>query len=134
MLDNNEAEFYLRKMQSGDLDLLCRKISDAKGFLWELELCAKLQDLGFTCALRDPPDILVEFEGSVIAIPCKKVYSNKNVERVLSNAVKQVETSFDYGIAAINLDDLIPEKVILKQASHSDAAESLNDFNQNSED
>lgn len=128
--DNAEAEFYLKKMQSGDLELLSRKISTAKDFLWELELCAKLQDLGFTSALKDPPDILVEFEGSVIAIPCKKVYSNKNTERVLSNAVRQVEASYDYGIAAINLDDLIPDKVILKMESHSDAADFLNDFNQ----
>ena len=32
--------------------------------------------------------------------------------------------------AAINLDDLIPDKVILKMESHSDAADFLNDFNQ----
>ncbi len=65
----------------------------------------------------EEPDIAVNFEGTKIGIACKKVYSENNVSKVLSEAVSQIEGSFDIGITAINLDDLTPPNSILKAAS-----------------
>ncbi len=88
-----------------------------------------MKALGFDADLVDPPDIICRFNGAKIAVPCKKIYSVANVEKVLSNAVKQVEAKFDYGIAAFNLDDLLPEDAILSANTNDEAGKILDDFN-----
>ncbi|MGH9958893.1 MAG: hypothetical protein ACREBC_17495 [Pyrinomonadaceae bacterium] len=67
--------------------------------------------------LFEPPDIIIDFDGSRLGISCKKLYSEKNVEKVLSGAVEQIEDQFDFGIVAINLDDLIPADQVLRVAA-----------------
>jgi hypothetical protein len=121
---------YLGALVSGSLDLLKRKKSSAKNIFWEVELWARMKKRGFDAELRDPPDILLDFRGVTIGIACKKLYSEKHVQNVLSQAVSQIEDNCDFGIAAINLDDLQPEDMILSQPSHECALEFLAQKNQ----
>jgi hypothetical protein len=108
---------FLKKMTSGSLNFFDRKPSHAKDILWELELWSFLLRRGFTADLREP-DIIVEFDGSIIAIPCKKIYSPKGTSKVLSNAVAQIEKNYDFGLVALNIDEITPQNTILKAANY----------------
>lgn len=105
---------YLAALVSGSLDLVKRERSKSKDILWELELWAVLRKRYLEANLMEPPDIVVTFEDAKIGIACKKLYSEKHVQNVLSQAVAQIETAFDFGIVAINLDDLVPSDKILR--------------------
>ena len=120
---------YLTALTSGSLDLLQRQKSHAKNILWELELWSILQRRSFDAILSDPPDIVVTFEGSTIGIACKKLYSEKHVQNVLSEAVAQIEAAFDFGIVAVNLDDLVPQNAILSAPNQETMSQVIVDFN-----
>ena len=105
---------YLEELMSGEVDFFKRQASRAKDILWELELWALLSEAGSHPVLQDPPDIVLPIEDRTLGIACKKVYSEKNVEKILSEAVSQVEGSYDIGVVAVNLDELVPEECVLK--------------------
>lgn len=107
-------ERYLNSLTSGDIDFFSRGFSNAKDILWELELWSLLRERSASALLSDPPDIEVHFSDKKIGIACKKIYSENNVEKVLSQAVEQVEDDFDVGVVAINLDELVPGGTVLK--------------------
>lgn len=109
----NAAE-YLMKLLSGNLGFFERDPSSAKDFFWEIELWSKLRRKIPQTFLQDPPDIIMSFENTEIGVACKKFYSEKHVQSVLSNAVHQVEGSFEFSIVAFNIDDLLPQGVIGK--------------------
>ena len=94
-----------------------------------LELWSILRRRSFSTTLREPPDIVVTFEGARVGIACKKLYSENNVEKVLSEAVGQIEAAFDYGIVAVNLDDLILPDKILKARNQEEMGKILRDLN-----
>jgi len=73
----------------------------------------------------DPPDIIVDLPAGKIGIACKKVYSEANLEKVLSQAVKQVESYFDIAVVAFNIDDLVPADVVLKKDTEQEMAATL---------
>jgi hypothetical protein len=52
-----------------------------------------------------------------------------NVEKVLSQAVKQIEGSFECGIVALNLDDLTAARQILSAATVESMGKFLQDMN-----
>ena len=79
--------------------------------------------------MREPPDIVVDFNDSRIGIACKKIYSERHVQNVLSEAVSQIQKEFEFGIAAINIDDLLPAKAILNLNSSQAVAERLHQHN-----
>lgn len=54
------------------------------------------------------------FEGDLVGIACKKFYSENNVSKVISQAVEQIESSYKFGIIAVNLDELVPANQFLK--------------------
>lgn len=97
---------YLTALTSGSLRLRNHGLSPAKDVLWEIELWETLIRHGFNAELAEPPDIVISFEGALVGIACKKFYSEKHVQNVLSRAVAQIESSFSFGIVAANLDDL----------------------------
>jgi len=105
---------YLIALTSGSLDFFGRQQSRAKDVFWELEMWAVLRNRSLDAILSDPPDIIVTFEGAKVGIACKKLYSEKHVQNVLSQGVAQIETSFDFGIIAVNLDDLMPPDQIVR--------------------
>lgn len=123
----NKAHF-LSTIASDDLNLLDRKRSHAKNILWELELWETLKRRSCNAILMEP-DIVVKLEGSTIGIACKKLYSQKHVQNVLSEAVAQIEESFDFGIVAINIDDLLPPNEILRTPTSEDMVKFINNFN-----
>ena len=57
----------------------------------------------------------------------KKFYSARHVQNVLSQAVVQIEESFDFGIVAVNLDDLIPANNLLAAPTQERAEEIVKD-------
>jgi len=103
----------LRGLLTGTLDLLGREQSKAKDTLWELELLRVLVDHNIDATLGEP-DLSVRFSGAPVGFACKKIYSEGNVSKVLSNAVIQIEREGEFGIIALNLDELLPANAILK--------------------
>lgn len=120
---------YLKVLTSGSLDLLKRTRSLPKDILWELELWSILQRRSFNSTLVDPPDITVEFEGAIVGISCKKFYSERNVEKVLSEAVAQIEATCDFGILAVNIDDLVPPDQILRAPTQQVMGQIIHELN-----
>jgi hypothetical protein len=120
---------FLEGLGSGSLDFLQRDRSIAKDMLWELELWAILKQRSCNATLMEPPDVVVKFADSKIGIACKKLYSQKHVQNVLSEAVAQIESSFDFGIVAINIDDLFPANKILKTPNQETMSQYLSDLN-----
>ncbi len=120
---------YLKALISGPLDFLKREKSYAKDIFWELEVWLKLRRKLTTINLEDPPDIVIELEKSRIGIACKKLYSEKHVQNVLSEAVHQIEDSFEIGIVALNLDDFTPANTVLKRYHAQGITEKLRNLN-----
>lgn len=111
------APAYLRRLLSGSLDFFERDPSAAKDAFWELELWALLRRRNAAVDLVDPPDIVLNPERGDLGIACKKLYSEKHVQNVLSKAVKQVSVGFDVAVVAINIDDLLPAQQLFKAAT-----------------
>jgi hypothetical protein len=107
-------EKYLNALTTGDLDCFSRQGSYAKNIFWELELWAILRRSCPSASLQDPPDIVLTLAGGTIGVACKKIYSENNVEKVLSEAVGQVEADFSVGVVALSLDELVPPKTVLR--------------------
>jgi hypothetical protein len=124
-----ERTRYLIALNSGNLDLLQRTKSHAKNVLWELELWSILRRRNFDTFLEEPPDIVVRFEDSKIGIACKKLYSDKHVQNVLSQAVAQIEPTFDFGIVAVNLDELVPPDKILRTPTPEEMSQYIDSLN-----
>jgi hypothetical protein len=104
---------YLTKLTAGEVDFFKRIKSDAKDVIWELELWSVLRSRCTASDLQDPPDIVIRLNGGRLGIACKKIYSEKNIEKVLSQAVAQVK-DFEVGMVAVNIDDLIPPDTMLQ--------------------
>lgn len=125
------AQPHLTDLLGGSINLLDRKRSKAKDTLWELELLRMLLDIGINAQLGEP-DLVLEFEGAKVGVACKKLYSEANVSKVLSQAVAQIERGFDFGIVALNLDDLLPANMLLQAPTIESMAsvleERLNSF------
>lgn len=116
---------YLKALMVGTIDFFERKESYAKNMLWELEVWSKLRKKTKSVFLREPPDIVVEFDDARIGIACKKVYSENSVEKTLSTAVGQIEREFEFGVAAINVDELLPPSKIVNSSSSQSVKERL---------
>ena len=120
----NNKEKYLKDLLNGTLDFFHREVSHAKSIFWELEAFTKIKKV-IPNTLLNEPDIVVDIGRYCIAIPCKKIFSEKGVPKVLSNAVSQIENQHEFGIVAINIDDLIPESVLLKAKTFQEAGNKL---------
>jgi len=107
-------EKYLNALTSGELDCFSRQGSYAKNIFWELELWTILRRSCPSASLQDPPDIVLTLDGGTLGVACKKIYSENNVEKVLSEAVSQVEADFSVGVVALSLDELIPPGTVLR--------------------
>ena len=124
----NNKEKYLKDLLNGTLNFFERDISHAKSILWELEVFTKIKKAIPETSL-DEPDIVFDIDQFRIAVPCKKVFSEKGVPKVLSNAVSQIENEHEFGIVAINIDDLIPKSVLLKARTFDEAGDRLHTQN-----
>lgn len=122
-------DLHLRKLTSGDLNLLDRKASTAKNFLWEVELFGALKAHGIRPKFAEP-DLQISIQGSLISFACKKIYSEKNFTKTLSTAVAQIERSKNNGIVAINIDELLPSQNLLNGKTHQSTNKSLQEINE----
>lgn len=120
----NNKEKYLKDLLDGTLNFFERDVSHAKSIFWELEAFTKIKK-AIPDTYLDEPDIVIDIDQFRIAIPCKKIFSEKGVPKVLSNAVYQIENEHEFGIVAINIDDLIPESVLLKARTFKEAGDKL---------
>lgn len=119
----------LEKLTRGSLDPFDREESEAKNHLWEYELLGFFTRNGVQARLEDPPDIICELDGVEVAVACKKLYSEKNVEKVLSNAVSQIGVSSRHGIVAFSLDELMPKDSVYGAPTRPEAAAGLDEIN-----
>jgi hypothetical protein len=123
--DQEHHTGYLRRLLLDSLDFFERKTSRAKNTLWELEVWTKLRKKTQDAVLRDPPDVVVTCGGTRIGIACKKIYSERHVQNVLSQGVDQVAQDCEFGVVAMNIDDLVPSGVVLCEANSAKVAERL---------
>jgi len=121
---------YLQSICDGSLDFFKREKSRAKDIFWEIETWAILKRKLPNVSLCEPPDILVDFGNANIGIACKKIYSEKHVQNVLSQAVSQIEKNLDVGIVAVNIDDLVPADKVLKAASFQEMTQVVRGLNE----
>ncbi len=119
---------YLKDLLNGTLNFFDRSISHAKSILWELEVCTKIKRVIPETYLQEP-DVVTDVGHCHIALPCKKIFSEKGVSKVLSNAVSQIEKEYEFGIVAMNIDDLIPKEVVLKARTFNDIGDKLHSHN-----
>jgi hypothetical protein len=120
---------YLRHLTDGDLSPFERGRSLSKDILWELELCAMLKDRSMNAVLEEPPDIVVSIDDLKVGIACKKLYSTRNVEKVLSEGVAQIESAFEFGMIALNLDELLPSNALPSAPTRAALSEWLTNTN-----
>lgn len=128
LVTEKNKDKYLKDLLNGTLNFFDRKISHAKSILWELEAFTKIKK-GIPDTYLDEPDVVVDIDPFRIAVPCKKIFSEKGVPKVLSNAVSQIENKHEFGIVAINIDDLIPKNVLLKAQTFQEAGDKLHTQN-----
>ena len=99
---------YLRSFLNGHLNFLRHGYSYAKSMLWDLEVASMAKKVHVNADLSEP-DVMTTLPSGRLAIACKKLFSEKHVQNVLSEAVAQIESSGETGIVAVNIDDLLPE-------------------------
>lgn len=125
---NAQACEKLAETLDGEISLFSRKRSKAKDTLWELELHRVLSDCGIETIFAEP-DLMVTLAGSSAGVACKKLYSEANVEKVLSQAIGQVERNCSSGIVALDIEGLTPENAILRVPNLDGMATRLNTHN-----
>ncbi len=120
---------FLKHLLKDTLDFMERTPSHSKNILFELEVAGSLRKI-FKDTYLDEPDIVVPFDDGNVGIACKKIVSENNFENLLSKAVKQIKVNnFLFGIVAINIDNLLPEKTILNADTISQASDILHERN-----
>lgn len=103
--------------------------SHSKNILFELEVTGSLRKI-FKDTYLDEPDIVVPFKDGNVGIACKKIISENNFKKQLSIGVKQIkDNNFIFGIVAINIDNLLPEKTILNADTFNQALDILHNKN-----
>ncbi|MFM0327712.1 hypothetical protein [Caballeronia glebae] len=127
--DEAEIQEVLRRIARNNVDLSKRPPSQGKDALWELNLLALLRRLGVQAKLLDPPDIVANFEFGKYPIACKKIYSERGVEAQMRKGAKQLAPYQGGGLVALNIDDLIPEDVLLRSESAATAGAFLDRLN-----
>lgn len=103
----------LEELLDGELDLLKRVRTRAKDTLWEFEVRNVLARANIP-SMFEEPDLIIPTSATPIGIACKKIYSEENLSKTVSNAVKQIERRGQEGVVALNTDDLLPADVLVK--------------------
>jgi hypothetical protein len=124
-LEHSNKPHTLKKLLKGDLDFHNLVNSEAKNILFELELAHKLSSEGAEVALVEP-DIVVDIGNIKVALACKKIMSPKNLKSIIKKAHKQIKKqNSDFGIIALNIDDLLPTDRILKAKNGNESTDKI---------
>jgi hypothetical protein len=122
---------HLADLRRGNLDPLAREPSPGKDKLWELELWRQFNDFGIPSTLAEP-DIVASTPMGDIAVACKRIYSEKNASKPISQGVRQIEATGLPGILAIAIDDVaIPAGHVVHGPNIQFVAAALNQLNLN---
>lgn len=119
----------LSRIARSDMNLNGRAISKGKDALWELVLLSVIKKALIHAELKDPPDIILDMDFGKYSIACKKIYSESNVNKLLSIGAKQIVGSGNKGIVAFNIDELTPADSILQLAQGDASLRRLAKFN-----
>ncbi|MFY2998650.1 hypothetical protein ACOTHX_02595 [Achromobacter xylosoxidans] len=114
-----EAENLLHRLHKKPFDLGSLHQSLGKDLFWELEFFHRLKEQN-ACPRLEEPDIRADFGFGDYSISCKKIYSHKNLNKVLSSAANQVKKSGLPGLVALNIDDATGSKYFPQSKSTSD--------------
>lgn len=112
----------LRDLCSGSMMYWNNVISKAKNTEWELNVWAHSNQAGIPTVFAEP-DLHMTFESERFGIACKKLYSEKNVDKQVSGGVHQIEESGIPGLLALSLDSLIQPNVEVALLKVTDAEE-----------
>jgi hypothetical protein len=123
------AEECLRRIAGNSVDLSKRVPSQGKDALWEIELLANLKRKAIDAQLVDPPDIVIQLNGTPYSVACKKIYSERGVEGQMRKGVKQLRAAGGPGLVAFNIDDLVPENSLLTSKTLREGTDFMVDFN-----
>ena len=118
----------LRTVASGTLGMFERGFSEAKNKLWELQLFRRAKEGGLDVRLEEP-DIVWWTGSDRTGIACKRVYSLRNMEKRIQEAVYQIGDSTKYGFVAINADELIPSSACPLTGTLAETSEYLQVLN-----
>lgn len=99
------AEELAEKLANGGISMIDHDRTLARDIFWEIECWHFMNQAGLNAELIDPPDIVWNVKGKKTALACKRIYSEKHIQRVLSNAVHQIEKAGGFGFAAFQLED-----------------------------
>jgi len=121
---------YLHRLTDGIIDNITPGCSVAKNTLWELELWSTMVKRGVMARLLDPPDIVMTIDNFEIAVACKKLYSEKHVQNILSEAVRQICLASNFGVVALNIDELGAAGNFFDCNSFAQATDALDRMNQ----
>lgn len=125
------AKELLEKLSQGDINMIAHDRTVARDTFWEIEVWHYIRRAGLTTDLIDPPDIIWTVNAQNTGIACKRIYSEKHIQRILSEAVHQIEATTGFGIAAFQLEDVrIPKGKITKTATRAEAVDILQGINQ----
>ena len=86
--------------------------NQARDFLFELDMAAKLSQAGFHPALGERPDLSCDVDGTTLFFECKRPSSPKRVDERLKEARKQLRTGLrqalpgKYGVIAMSLSKI----------------------------
>lgn len=119
--DNINCKEHLKKLIDGNLDLKNHEQSPAKDKLFELQVYNRIKIRNYKVQLIEP-DIVIFDNGVETGLACKNVYSEKNIGKVLSGAVHQIEDSTKYGMVTLNIENLLPEGKNLVVHNNMDGA------------
>jgi len=120
-----QRDAVLRRLLDGSLSMYAAERTKAKDALWELEVVGVLNQRGQVAQLHEPPDVRVVLGDESIGISCKNIYSEAHIQNVLSKAVRQLARAGCSGLAAINIDHLLPRWAVRAASSRETALRSL---------
>lgn len=126
-----EAQEAIRRITKSNMRLSTRQPSQGKDALWELDLMSFLCGRGVAAIFKDPPDLELDLPDlpAPYGIACKKVYSDASVGKQFSKGLMQLAPYSGAGLVAFNLDDLTPERSLLRAANRRDASDHLHGLN-----
>ncbi len=130
-IEQPESREAIHRITRSDMRLATRQPSQGKDALWELDLMSFLRGRGAAATFKDPPDLEIMLPENLGAygIACKKVYSESSVDGQFSKGLKQLAPYSGAGLVAFNLDDLTPERNILRARTRQEGSDHLHGLN-----
>lgn len=106
LADEEGIRVPLDRIAKSEMDTGSAKFSQGKDAIWELACMANFK-IGAMKVRLDEPDLVTDVGQGDYGVACKKIYSENNVEKCISNGVGQIAKAQMPGIVALNIDELV---------------------------